>query len=134
MPRKKLDIDATQVEQLAQIGATNIEIGQILGCSEATIRGRFCEELAKGRANRKTRLRKKQFDVAMQGNCTMLIWLGKQELGQQERVENVNINHDVEDLEAARDRLKATENGRELLRVVEGRTSDTQGTSETKSA
>ena len=38
-------------------------------------------------------LRKKQFDVAMQGNVSMLIWLGKQMLGQRdsELIDSDNI-------------------------------------------
>ena len=35
----------------------------------------------------KTSLRRAQFELAMKGNPTMLIWLGKQYLGQNERTE-----------------------------------------------
>lgn len=35
----------------------------------------------------KLNIAKKQYDTAMQGNVTMLIWLGKQYLGQAEKVE-----------------------------------------------
>ncbi len=35
-------------------------------------------------------LMKKQYEVAMTGNVTMLIWLGKQYLGQSDKVEEVN--------------------------------------------
>ena len=35
----------------------------------------------------KTSLRRAQFELAMKGNPTMLIWLGKQYLGQKERTE-----------------------------------------------
>jgi hypothetical protein len=33
-------------------------------------------------------IRKKQYDVAMAGNVSMLIWLGKNELGQKDKSEN----------------------------------------------
>ena len=33
-------------------------------------------------------IRKKQYDVAMAGNVSMLIWLGKNELGQSDKVDN----------------------------------------------
>jgi hypothetical protein len=86
MPKKKtkpqLDIDPVEVEKLAKIGATNCEIADFFGCSEATIRGRFCENLTKGRAAKKLRLRQLQWKAAEQGNTSMLIWLGKNELGQ----------------------------------------------------
>lgn len=35
-------------------------------------------------------LRKKQIDIALKGNVTMLIWMGKQHLGQTEKVEQKN--------------------------------------------
>jgi hypothetical protein len=40
----------------------------------------------KGRAQLKTGLRRKQIAVAMTGSVAMLIWLGKQHLGQQEKI------------------------------------------------
>ena len=36
----------------------------------------------------RTNLRKKQYDVAMAGNVSMLIWLGKNELGQKDKLES----------------------------------------------
>lgn len=35
-------------------------------------------------------LLKKQYDVAMSGNVSMLIWLGKNELGQTDKIEQFN--------------------------------------------
>lgn len=97
MPRKKLDIDGKKVQQLAGHGLTNCEIADFLGCSEATIRGRFCENLAKGRAGLKKRLRQKQLDVAFKGNVAMLIFLGKAYLGQSEKQE---VSFNQESIEA----------------------------------
>ena len=85
-PLKK--IDSRQVEKMAGYGSTNVEIADILGVSEATIRGRFCELLVKARSARKMKLRRKQFDMAMQGNVSMLIWLGKNELDQKDKSEH----------------------------------------------
>ena len=39
----------------------------------------------------KLALRKKQFDIAMQGNVQMLIWLGKQYLEQSDKQELQNV-------------------------------------------
>lgn len=39
------------------------------------------------KAAMRTNLRKKQYDVAMAGNVSMLIWLGKNELGQTDKVD-----------------------------------------------
>ena len=85
--RPEINIDASEVEKLAGIGCTNVEIAEFFGCSEGTIRGRFCENLKKGRAGLKKRLRKKQIEIALGGNVSMLIWLGKQYLGQKEKAE-----------------------------------------------
>ena len=49
------------------------------------------EFLTKGRANLKKRLRKAQLDAALSGNSTMLIWLGKQMLGQVDKQEIEHI-------------------------------------------
>ena len=38
--------------------------------------------MTKGRATLKRRLRRKQLELALEGDKTMLIWLGKQMLGQ----------------------------------------------------
>jgi hypothetical protein len=81
----KLDIDSKLVEGMASVGATNVEIAAFVGCSEATIRQRFEKELAKARSGLKVKLRKKQMEVALAGNVSMLIWLGKQLLGQKEK-------------------------------------------------
>jgi hypothetical protein len=40
-------------------------------------------------------LRKKQYDVAMAGNVSMLIWLGKNELGQADRAETAHIISEI---------------------------------------
>jgi len=85
MPRVKLEIDAKKVEVLASYGCTNTEIAAFFECNETTIRKRFSEYLTKGRESGKIRLRKKQFEVAMSGNVSMLIWLGKQVLGQTDK-------------------------------------------------
>jgi hypothetical protein len=85
--RPKLDIPELKVEQLASFGCTNTEIAQFFGVDESTIRKGFPENLTKGRASGKIKLRQLQMRAAEGGNVSMLIWLGKQVLGQQERSE-----------------------------------------------
>ena len=104
MARPKLDIDAEQVEKLASYGCTNLEIADFFGCDEGTIRKRFSENLTIGRVNGKIRLRKKQYEVAMQGNVRMLMWLGTQMLGQSDKQEHaisgdatINVKLDGDD-------------------------------------
>lgn len=87
MARPKLEIDEEKVYRLAKLGASNVDIGYVLGCDEAQIRRRFAEIVAKGRAVRRNSLRKWQWKAAREGNITMLIWLGKQYLGQADKME-----------------------------------------------
>ena len=85
--RPPIDIPEEDVLNLAEIGCTNVEIAGFFKVDESTIRKRFPEILTKGRESGKIRLRKKQFSVAMKGNVSMLIWLGKQILGQKDKTE-----------------------------------------------
>jgi transcription initiation factor TFIIIB Brf1 subunit/transcription initiation factor TFIIB len=78
------------VEGMASVGATNTEIADVLGVDEGTIRKRFPETLDKARAGLKVRLRRKQIELALEGNPTMLVWLGKQILKQTERVDTTS--------------------------------------------
>lgn len=79
---KPIPINPIQVRKLAQIGATVKEIADFFNCSDTTINNRFQSELNAGRADMKLSLRKAQMDLAMEGNATLLIWLGKQVLNQ----------------------------------------------------
>jgi hypothetical protein len=81
-PRKLIDPD--QVRNLAQIGCTELEMTTVLKCSERTLRRRFGRLIKEGRERMKVSLRRRQYEVAMRGNATMLIWLGKQYLGQRD--------------------------------------------------
>ena len=85
---KKYNLDTDKVEQLAGFGCTNTEIASFFGCSENTIRRSYGEFLAKGRDKGKIRLRQLQWRAAERGNTSMLIWLGKQVLGQSEKTEH----------------------------------------------
>ena len=81
-PKKKIDKEL--VEKLATIHCSVKEIADIIGCHPDTIRNRFSDIIARGKANGKMSLRRKQMEVALSGQPTMLIWLGKQWLGQSE--------------------------------------------------
>ena len=87
MGRPKKEIDEDEVFLLASYGLTRTEIAAIVGCHANTIDIRFSEILKEGHEHRNGSLRRKQYEVAMHGNVAMLIWLGKQYLGQTEKVE-----------------------------------------------
>ncbi len=79
------EIDAEQVKRLAAINCSHAEIGAVLGCSADTLERRFRAEIDAGRAHMRVSLKRKQYEMAMGGNITMLIWLGKQYLDQSDK-------------------------------------------------
>ena len=82
--RPLAEVDEGQVFKLAQFGCTYDEIGSFFDVNGDTIRRRFAPTVAKGRDYLKRVIRKKQVELAMRGDRTMLIWLGKQLLDQKE--------------------------------------------------
>jgi hypothetical protein len=90
MARPKKQIDPKIVQDLAALGCKTNEIAVTLGCSTDTLERRFAAELSKGRENLRISLRRWQLEAAKKGNVAMLIWLGKQMLGQTEKVEQTS--------------------------------------------
>ena len=84
-PRKKIDQDL--IKKLASIHCTMSEIAAVAGCSVDTLERRFADTIKEARETGKTSLRRKQFEIALGGNVGMLVWLGKQYLGQTDKVE-----------------------------------------------
>jgi hypothetical protein len=74
-----------EVWRLAEIGMTDREIAEWFQIKEDTLRYNFADYLTKGRAGMKRRLRAVQLSTALSGNATLLIWLGKQYLGQSDQ-------------------------------------------------
>ena len=89
---KKYNIDTQEVFKLASYGCSNVEIADFYGCDESLIRKSYSEFTRKGRASGKTRLRQLQWDSAEKGNVAMLIFLGKNILGQQDRLETAELD------------------------------------------
>ena len=89
---KKYKIDTDQVIKLAQFGCTNKEIGEFFGCSADLIEKSYSEFLTKGRSEMKMRLRQLQWKSAEKGNVTMQIFLGKNILGQQDKIETSELD------------------------------------------
>jgi len=100
--RPKAVIDWNQVGKLCEAGASGVGIAATIGVDEGTLRKRceadnncsFSEFSQQKRAKGDELLRSKQFQVAMAGDKTMLIWLGKQRLNQSDK-SDTNITADV---------------------------------------
>ena len=92
--KQKADkIDPEQVEKLAMMGCKISEIAAFFDVNRKTIERNFGTILKKGKEKGKMSLRRKQYEVAMRGNVSMLIWLGKQMLDQ---CEKADIKEDVQ--------------------------------------
>lgn len=90
------DINWDEVDQLCAFGCTQEEIVEWTKVSQQTLDRRvkrdkglktFGEYLKQKAQIGHVSLRRKQMQIAMQGNVTMLIWLGKQRLKQSDKIE-----------------------------------------------
>ena len=72
---------------MASFGVPTTEMAESIGCDEGTIRKRFSEIIRKEKAGCTYRLRQAQINAALAGNTTMLVWLGKQMLGQSDKLD-----------------------------------------------
>jgi hypothetical protein len=80
----KTVVDPEDIEKLAKLWCSWEEMSDFFGVPANTLKYNFSEIVAKGRSETKQGLRRAQLKLALGGNATMLIWLGKNILGQQE--------------------------------------------------
>lgn len=91
--RPQIEINWTAFDKLCLLQCTLEEIASFFNCSVDTIERAvkrdkgfgFAEYYKKKSAGGKSSLRRKQMEVALSGNTTMLIWLGKQYLEQKDK-------------------------------------------------
>lgn len=88
---KKVVFDE-DVYKLAAMGCSDKEIATWFDIDSNTLKYNFSEIMAKGREDLKQSLRRSQIRLALSGNATMLIWLGKNILGQSENPVNSEAN------------------------------------------
>lgn len=88
-------IDPNVVRRLAAMGSDDDEIAEAFALKPEQIRNLFGDQLRQGRAQGKTALRRKQWQVAMKGNVPMLLHLGKNVLGQNDTT-NVNVTGKID--------------------------------------
>ncbi len=103
--RPHKEIDKKQFENLCRIQCTRDEICAFLEVSDKTLTAwckrtygkSFSAIFSEKRGLGKISLRRAQYEKAMEGNPTMLIWLGRQYLGQVDQPED---SVDTEDTDA----------------------------------
>lgn len=97
--RPKKIVNEEEMQKLCALHCTRIEIAGWFNISEDTIERRmeewgyenFTRFFEEHSAPGKISLRREQYSKAIKGNTTMLIWLGKQYLGQTDKT--VSENH-----------------------------------------
>lgn len=91
--RPRVEIDWAVFDALCGVRCTLAEIASHFDCSEDTIERAVQRDKSQGFADYYRQkegrgavaLRRKQYQLALNGNVTMLIWLGKQRLGQTDK-------------------------------------------------
>ena len=104
MARPLKEVDRKNFEKLCELQCTKEEICGFFELTDKTLESwckrtynvGFSEVFKQKRGNGKIALRRAQFQTAERGNATMLVWLGKQYLGQRDQPEE---NIDQEDSE-----------------------------------
>ena len=111
--RPKIEVNFAEVDKLCQIQCTGEEIASFFGISYDTLERRckeqfkvsLAEYIKEKSAKGKSSLRRLQWKAAMSGNVTMLIWLGKQYLGQSDKTNYIDESNYNNNKEALRDKL-----------------------------
>ena len=85
--RPRTVVDERVLAGLAAIQCTYNEMAAVLSVDESTLRLHYKDLIEKERDAGKMGLRRAQMQSAYKGNATMLIWLGKQYLGQKDKHE-----------------------------------------------
>ena len=82
-PKKNKRLVSKEVVfKLAAMMCSNAEIGEVLGLSPTAIKNKYHKVIEEGRSQGKKSLRQAQMEKALAGDVRMLIFLGKQYLGQ----------------------------------------------------
>jgi len=105
--RPEVSIDWGEFEKLCQMHCTLEELAGWFGCHANTIEVAvkrehgigFREYLGQKAGVGKVSLRRAQWQKALAGDKTMLIWMGKQHLGQLDK-SRFDLKHDVSELKA----------------------------------
>lgn len=123
--RPRIEVNEELIYSLARIFCTQEEISTITGVSVDTLHRNYADVIKKGNDNGRMSLRRKQFQSAIAGNTTMLIWLGKNLLGQKDsplQLSNPDEGKGIFDDMAAAMQIAVSEVRKpEKLKVIEGK-------------
>jgi len=104
--RPKLEFDKREVKLLGQFRATYDTMAEWFDCSHKTIerkmgdkKSEFSRVYKKAMATTKMKLSEAQIKYALNGNAALLIWLGKQYLGQKDNQEEHDNGYESVDFE-----------------------------------
>lgn len=131
-----IKIDWNKVDTYLMAGADGLEIAAMLGVHYNTLSSKckkekkcdFCAYKQEKRAKGNSLLRAKQYDIAMQGDRSMLIWLGKNRLGQSDKKEVISENKTIQTYDLSN--LTDEELG-QLAKLSAAITVDSSGTGQT---
>jgi len=112
--RKKIELPEDKIQELASFGLTDKDIAHYMEVDEGTLRNNFRLFLTKGRIDLKKKLRVKQIEMAMKGNVLMLIWLGKNYLGQSDNPNFEDVEEKIKKLEFIVERTLIGFDGKEI--------------------
>lgn len=104
--RPKVEIDWRILDEVIVWASSEFCAEKLGMCNDTLVKGikekygmSFSEYKEKRREPLKINLLVKQYEIAMKGNVTMLIWLGKQHLGQSDQLKVKDIGQDDHDVE-----------------------------------
>ena len=89
---KKAEFTPEDLEKLALLSHSIEEVAAVFDVAKRTVqrylkKRDYADAFERGKGKRRVSLKRAQYQLAMKGNCTMLIWLGKNELGQSDEPE-----------------------------------------------
>lgn len=95
--RPKVELNPEELEKLCAIQCTDEEIAAWFGVSTKTIADKkkdpeYAEFIERGRAKGRISVRRLQMQAAEAGNPALLIWLGKQTLGQRDMEREARVS------------------------------------------
>lgn len=90
-------LDEAEIFKLAKLWCTNEEIASCMGVSADTIERNYAGIVKKGKEEARASLRRMQWAAAQEGNVTMLIFLGKNELGQRDIPKEIPVSIEKQD-------------------------------------